>query len=90
MEQADGSTMSEEHVRQSALASVAAFGATWALRKGLSSAYVRRTGSKPPTRYDRSVPLRRALGWAILTAVAVSVLQVFIDRAMSRATDTQR
>jgi hypothetical protein len=85
---ADGSPMSDEHMRQSALASVAAFGATWALRKALAGAYQRRTGHKPPTRFDRSVPIGQALTWAIMTAVAVSVLQVFLDRGLSRATNT--
>jgi hypothetical protein len=87
MEHSDGSHVNDQHVRRSAVSSVAAFGATWAIRRGLASAYVRRTGHNPPTRSDRSVPLRQALAWAILTAVAVSVAQVLIDRAVSGSDD---
>jgi hypothetical protein len=86
--ESDGTSMSEAHMRQSALASIAAFGATWALRKAMAGAYQRRTGQKPPTRFDRSVPLSQALMWAVMTAVAVSTLQVFLDRGLSRATNT--
>jgi hypothetical protein len=84
---ADGSPMSDEHMRQSAVASIAAFGATWALRKAMAGAYQRRTGHKPPTRFDRSVPITQALMWAVLTAAAVSILQVFLDRGLSRVSN---
>lgn len=90
MEQADGSQVSQEHATQSALAAVAAFGTTWLLRRGMTAAYLRRTGRRPPARFDRSVPLREAMAWAVATAVAVSVLQVLLDRLLSRSTSVRR
>lgn len=61
-----------------------ALGATWAVRKGMSSAYSRRTGHEPPTPEDTEVSLARALGWAVTTAVISVAIEVVVTRAAAQ------
>ncbi len=71
-----------ESNRSSLLVPVAVMGATWAVRRGMDSAYRRGTGGEPPTR-DMNTTFVRALTWAITTAAIVAAIEVIISRAMS-------
>lgn len=73
--------------RSSLLAPLAAMGATWAVRRGMDSAYRRGTGGEPPTR-DKDTTLVRALTWAIATAAIVAAIEVIISRAMNPSIDS--
>lgn len=61
--------------------------ATWAVRKGMSKAYSRKTGEAPPTRGDVNTPLRTVLMWAMLTAVTTALIDVIIQRGAAKYTE---
>lgn len=65
-------------------APIVALGATWAVRKAMSTAYSRRTGHAPPTADDTEVSLTRALGWAVTTAVISVAIEVVVTRAAAQ------
>ncbi len=69
------------------VAPLAAMGATWAVRKGLSSAYARRTGHVPPQADDTEVSLSSVLLWAVATAVISVTIEVVITRYAARYSD---
>ena len=62
------------------LAPIISMAATWAVRKGMSKAYSRRTGAAPPGRADTSTPLLNVLLWAMLTAMTTALIDVVIQR----------
>lgn len=62
-------------------------GATWAVRKGLSSAYARRTGHVPPQADDAEVSLTSVLLWAVTTAAISVTIEVVITRYAVRYSD---
>ena len=70
------------------LAPLIAMGATWGARKGMSTAYAKRTGHAPPTADDPEVSLTRALGWALATAVVSVAIEVVITRVAAQYTDS--
>ncbi len=72
--------------RSSLLVPIALMGATWAVRRGMDSAYRRGTGAEPPSR-DNDTTLVRALTWAITTAAIVAAIEVLISRAMNPSVD---
>jgi len=63
------------------VAPVVAFGAAWLVRKALDTAYTKATGNPPPRATDRHASMRRVLVYAAVTAAAVAVVNVAIDRA---------
>lgn len=69
------------------VAPLAAMGATWAVRKGLSSAYARRTGHVPPQADDTEVSLSSVLLWAVTTAAISVTIEVVITRYAARYSD---
>lgn len=66
------------------IAPLAGLGAAWVVPKILGSAYRRGTGNEPPRATDRNQPLQRVLMWAAVSAAALAVVQVIIDRAVSK------
>jgi len=59
--------------------------ATWAVHRVLESGYTLVTGRVPPTARDRTVPFRRVVVWAALSAAAVAIADVAADRFVLRA-----
>ena len=59
---------------------------SWAVRRALESGYHRATGRALPTARDRDVPFRRILVWAAVSAAAVAVANVVVDRVVLRPT----
>jgi hypothetical protein len=57
-----------------------ALAATWAVRKAMDSAYTRATGAAPPRASDPNASMRRILVYAAVTAAAVAVVNVAVDR----------
>lgn len=66
------------------VAPLAAAGANWAVRKGMNSAYQKRTGSETTIGKDVDRPFRQVLLWTIGTAVAISVIDLLIQRWIAR------
>lgn len=66
------------------VAPVAAIAATWGVRKALDSAYRGATGNEPPRANDPDRSLRQVLMWAAISAAALAVVNVVLDRALSR------
>lgn len=58
-------------------------GAGWLTKKGLDAAYQKRTGSKPPTAGDRQASMSRIIIWAVISAVALTAVDVLINRALA-------
>jgi Protein of unknown function (DUF4235) len=58
--------------------------AAWVARQALDSAYRRTTGTAAPNWRDPQVPFRKIVIWAGVTAAAVAVVNVVVDRAMLR------
>jgi|GEM_PF-2460096 len=58
--------------------------ATWAVHRAMTVGYRAITGHPAPSARDRSVSTRHIVGWAAATAVAVTVVNVVVDRAVMR------
>ena len=58
--------------------------ATWAVQQALQIGYRRITGRTMPSALDRDVPLHRILRWAAVSAAAVAVTNVAVDRLVLR------
>lgn len=67
-------------VNASIIAPIAAFGATWAARKIMTTVYQKRTGHLPPAADDPEVSLRRVILWSIATAMVSAAIEVVIVR----------
>ena len=64
--------------------------ATWAVQQALQLGYRRMTGRTMPSALDSDVPLHRIFRWAAVSAAAVAVANVAVDRLVlrpSRGTD---
>jgi hypothetical protein len=57
---------------------------TWAVQQGIEVGYQRITGRVLPSALDSDVPLRRILRWAAVSAAAVAVSNVAVDRLVLR------
>lgn len=57
--------------------------ATWSTKKGLASIYRKKTGSNPPGTNDAQASLIRIIGWAALSAVVLTAVDVLISRTLS-------
>lgn len=55
--------------------------AAWSVRMVLDASYHFVTGQGPPSARDRDVPLRRILTWTAISAAALAVTNVVVDRA---------
>jgi hypothetical protein len=53
------------------------------VRRALESGYKRVKGSPPPRANDRSTPMGQVLLWAAVTATAVAVASVVVDRLVA-------
>lgn len=66
---------------------VAAMAAAFVARKVITLAWTKATGKEPPTHpEDPQVGLREALGWSMLTGVAVESARLLATRAAARRT----
>jgi hypothetical protein len=66
------------------IAPLAEIGATWGVRKAMDSVYRRSTGSEPPRARDTDASFRKVLMWAAVSAAALAVVNVVIDRVTAR------
>ena len=64
------------------VAPLVALGATWAVRKVMTSAYKARTGHLPPPTDDPEVALGKILVWTMTTAVVSAAVEVIIIRVV--------
>jgi len=72
------------------LAPIVTIGATWLVTRGLNAGYRSFTGSQPPKASDASAPLRKVIVWSLVTACAVTVVNLGVDRWVARAGTTNR
>ncbi len=64
---------------------VAAFAAAWTARKLISLVWTRATGKEPPVHpEDLEVGLKEALGWAVVTGVAMEAARLLATRAATK------
>jgi len=64
---------------------VAAFAAAWVARKLIALAWTRATGKEPPVHpEDVDVDLKEALGWAVVTGVAMEAARLLATRAATQ------
>ena len=69
------------------VSAVAAMAAAFVARKVLTLAWTKATGKEPPTHpEDPQVSLSEALGWSMLTGVAVGAARLLATRAAARRT----
>jgi hypothetical protein len=84
MSDTDLSAVGDDVVEPSTVIKVAApfiaLAATWAVRKAMDAAYTRATGAPPPRASDPHASMRRILVYAAVTAAAVAVVNVAVDR----------
>ncbi len=66
------------------VAPVLAFGATYAARKMLGSAYRSITGRNAPSNKDLDVSLASVLAWAAISGATVAVVEALILRSADR------
>jgi hypothetical protein len=79
--------MSDQHadVATRIAGGVAAFAAAWAARKLISLVWTRATGKEPPVHpEDLEVGLKEALGWAVVTGVAMEAARLLATRAATK------
>jgi hypothetical protein len=64
---------------------IAAFAAAWAARKLIALAWTRATGKEPPVHpEDLDVDLKEALGWAVVTGVAMEAARLMATRVATK------
>lgn len=66
------------------VAPVLAFGATYAARKVLASAYRAITGRNAPSNKDLEVSLASVVAWAAISGATVAVVEALIVRSADR------
>lgn len=66
------------------LAPLVSLAATWAVRKGLTAAYRKTTGTLPPQRTDLGTPIGTVLLWAGMTALTTALIDVLIQRGAAK------
>ena len=59
--------------------------AAWGVRKALSAAYRKRTGRTPPRGLGDGTPIRHALLWSAVSAAALAIVEVLIERVFRHA-----
>lgn len=64
--------------------------ATWAVQQALQVGYRQITGRPMPTALDSDVPLGRIIRWAAVSAAAVAVANVAVDRLILRPSGSQQ
>jgi len=69
------------------VAPIVAFGATWAVRKAMTSVYKSRTGHQPPQPDDPEVSLGKILVWTVATSVVSAAVEVVIIRVVQNLGD---
>lgn len=83
----DGVSEEHEHAAPSAMihvvAPLAAFAATWLVRKAMNGGYRAVSGQRAPEGRDLDVTWTRALVWTAVTASAAAVVEVAIYRYLS-------
>jgi hypothetical protein len=69
------------------VSAVAAMAAAFVARKVITMAWTKATGKEPPSNpEDPQVGLSEALGWSVLTGVAVGAARLLATRAAARRT----
>jgi Protein of unknown function (DUF4235) len=69
------------------VSAVAAMAAAFVARKVITLAWTKATGKEPPSNpEDPQVGLSEALGWSVLTGVAVGAARLLATRAAARRT----
>lgn len=68
------------------VAPLATMAVTWVVRRVMESDYRRRHGTEPPSASDRTSSLRQVIVWAALSAAAVAVVSVVVERATAPRT----
>jgi hypothetical protein len=64
---------------------IAAFAAAWATRKLIALVWTRATGKEPPVHpEDLDVDLKEALGWAVVTGVAMEAARLVATRTATK------
>jgi len=64
---------------------IAAFAAAWVARKLIALVWTRATGKEPPVHPDDlEVELKEALGWAVVTGVAMEAARLLATRAATK------
>jgi hypothetical protein len=87
--------MSNEQVSDSSaqaikiLAPIVTMGATWLVTRGLNAGYRSLTGNQPPKASDPSEPMRKVILWSLVTACAVTVVNIGVDRWVAHANATE-
>jgi hypothetical protein len=72
-------------------AGIAAFAAAWVARKLIALAWTRATGKEPPVHpEDLDVDLKEALGWAVVTGVAMETARLVATRAATKRVRAHR
>jgi len=71
------------------VAPLAAVGATWVARKGMTKAYEDKTGHVPPKADDREIPLSKVIMWAVASAMVAATIDVIINRLAAKVGDKQ-
>jgi len=74
----------EPDLRISLRVMVVQMAATWAVQQALQLGYRRITGRTMPSALDSDVPLHRIFRWAAVSAAAVAVANVAVDRLVLR------
>lgn len=62
--------------------------AAWGVRKALSAAYRKRTGRTPPRGLADGTPMRHALLWSVVSAAALALVEVLVQRIFRGAHDS--
>jgi hypothetical protein len=67
-----------------AVAGIAAFGVSMAVRPALKALYRTATGHQPPNAEDPAAPFAKALVWTVVSAATGAVLEMMVQRATRR------
>lgn len=63
---------------------VVAMGLTFAARKGMNAAYLRKTGHEPPIASDEGVPIAKVIVWSVAMAAVSTVIETVVTRYVSK------
>lgn len=62
------------------MASPVGAAAAWGVRKALTAAYRKRTGSPPPRMGQRDASLKHVMVWSVVSAAALALVEVLVAR----------
>ncbi|MEZ5186134.1 MAG: DUF4235 domain-containing protein [Candidatus Nanopelagicales bacterium] len=65
-------------------------GAAWATKKSMNSIYAKRHEGTVPSRDDTQVPFRQVLLWTLTTAIVVALVDVAIQQAIARWSQSEQ